>query len=73
MSGDERPVLRVVSGSPTAEELAVVTALVVAASAASGDEPPVHRGRRGRWNDPAAAHRRPLLPGPNGWRAAGFG
>jgi hypothetical protein len=66
-------VLRVVSGSPTAEELAVLAALVAAASAGGGDEPAADRGRRGRWNDPAAAHRRPLLPGPNGWRAAGFG
>ena len=24
----------------------------------------------GGWSDPAAMHRRPLLPGPNGWRAA---
>jgi hypothetical protein len=72
MSGEEtaRPVLRVVSGSPTAEELAVLTAVVAAAAAAGDEGAAPERNRRGSWSDPAAAHRRPLLPGPNGWRAA---
>jgi len=71
MSGDEHPVLRVVSGSPTEEELAVLTAIV--AAAANVDEAPApNRDRRGRWSDPAAAHRRPLLPGSNGWRATAW-
>ncbi|MGN6606215.1 MAG: acyl-CoA carboxylase subunit epsilon [Jatrophihabitans sp.] len=64
----ERPVLRIVSGSPTPEELAVLTALVTAAGAggvAAAPEAP----RRGRWNDPARGTRRPLLPGPGAWRA----
>ena len=72
MSEVERPVLRVVSGSPTEEELAVLTALVAAASSADGAAPARDRDRRGRWADPAAAHRRPLLPGSNGWRAAAW-
>jgi hypothetical protein len=67
-----RPVLRVVSGSPTAEELAVVTALVTAAAGGGDDAAPAPRGRRGGWNDPARQHRRPLIPGPNGWRAAAW-
>jgi hypothetical protein len=65
----ERPVLRVVSGSPTAEELAVVAAIV--ANAGAAEPPRVERGRRGGWNDPAAVHRRPLIPGPNAWRSSG--
>jgi hypothetical protein len=64
----EPPALRIVRGTPTPEELAVVTAVVAAASAAGGadraDEP-----RRGRWNDPAACHRRPWRTGPGAWRA----
>jgi hypothetical protein len=72
MSTAERPVLRVVSGSPTAEELAVLTAIVAAASNADADAPAPSRDRRGRWADPAAAHRRPLLAGPNGWRATAW-
>jgi len=63
-----RPVLRVVSGSPTPEELAVLTALVAAAG--DGGEEPAPRVRRGGWNDPSALHRRQLLPGPNGWRSS---
>lgn len=66
------PALRVVSGSPTPEELAVVTALV--AAAAGRGEPPASTGGhvRGGWSDPAARHRRPLIPGPNAWRASGW-
>jgi hypothetical protein len=65
-----RPALRIVSGSPTPEELAAVTAVVTAASAV--DDAPVERVRRGGWSDPAATHRPALLPGPNGWRASAW-
>ncbi len=62
-----RPVLRVVSGDPTPEELAVVTAVVTAAAGArSGPE----RRNRGRWNDPFDAHRGPWLVGPGAWRSS---
>jgi hypothetical protein len=63
-----RPALRVVSGSPTADELAVLTAVLAAAS--GGEPEPRPRVRRGAWNDPARQHGRPLTPGPNGWRSA---
>jgi hypothetical protein len=66
----ERPSLRVISGSPTPEELAVLTAVVTAA--AGGAAAPVERVRRGGWNDPTAQHRRPLIPGPNAWRASAW-
>jgi hypothetical protein len=64
----QRPLLRVVRGEPTAEELAALTVVVAALSQ--------RRARRravpvGRWADPADAHRRPLHPGPGGWRASG--
>jgi Acyl-CoA carboxylase epsilon subunit len=68
----ERPTLRLVSGSPTAEELAVLTAVVTAVAAGADETPDEERNRRGRWSDPAAMHRRPLLQGPNGWRAAAW-
>ncbi len=45
----------------------MLTALVTVASGADETEPVPQRGR---WNDPAAMHRRPWLPGPGGWRAA---
>ena len=72
MSDDARPVLRVVSGSPTAAELAVLTAVMAAASGTAAQPAADARKRRGNWADPAAAHRRPLLSGPNGWRAAAW-
>jgi Acyl-CoA carboxylase epsilon subunit len=64
-----RPLLRVVRGEPTDEELAALTAVV--AALASG-----RRRRRtatpvGAWASYADAHRRPLQPGPGGWRASG--
>lgn len=67
-TNDTPPRLTVVSGAPTPEELAALAAVMSVAAA----EPsaPVERIRRGGWNDPAHGHRRPLLPGPNGWRAA---
>ena len=65
---DEKPTLRVVRGEPSAEELAVLTA-VMTATAAGADEPAAPL--RGRWNDPAHAHRRALQPGPGAWRSSG--
>jgi hypothetical protein len=64
----DQPMLRVVRGEPSAEELAALT-LVVAALAQ-------RRQRRrgvpvGGWPDNGARHRRPLRPGPGGWRATG--
>jgi hypothetical protein len=61
--------LRIVRGEPTPEELAALTAIVTAAGADSesaADEAP----RRGRWNDPAYAHRQLWPTGPGAWRAA---
>ena len=66
---DGRPSLRVVSGSPTPEELAVVTAILAAAAASGPGEAPRPRTDRGGWSDPAHRLRQPLLPGPNAWRA----
>ena len=63
------PLLRVVRGEPTAEELAALTVVVAALSQ--------HRPSRrrptpvGAWASRADAVRRPLQPGPGGWRAAG--
>ncbi|SHH61405.1 Acyl-CoA carboxylase epsilon subunit [Jatrophihabitans endophyticus] len=63
-----RPPLRIVRGEPTAEEIAVLTAVV--AVAGGGDDAPRSRERRGNWSDPGMLARRTLRPGPNGWRAA---
>jgi len=61
------PLLRVVRGAPTDEELAVLVA-VVAARAAAVDEPA--RTVRPLWGRPVL--RPTLTPGPGAWRASGL-
>ncbi|MGZ4638749.1 MAG: acyl-CoA carboxylase epsilon subunit, partial [Actinomycetes bacterium] len=60
-----RPVLRVVAGDPTAEELAALVAVVAARGAGRADPAPRPRSA---WNDPARLVRRPIAAGPAGWR-----
>jgi hypothetical protein len=65
------PMLSVVSGHPSAEELAALTAVVAAklaarqraAAALAAAGPP-----RSAWLDRAALTRAPLRPGPDAWR-----
>jgi hypothetical protein len=69
VSEEPRPLLRIVKGAPSAEELAALTVVVAALSqrrAARRRPTPV-----GAWASFADAHRRPLQAGPGGWRAAG--
>ena len=69
MTGSEsvepaRPLLRVVRGEPTPEELAALVT-VVAARASGGTEPePV---RSSAWADRSVSLRQPLQPGPGAW------
>jgi len=64
------PLLQVVSGDPTPDELAALVAVVTArrgpANAARRDAPRL----RSRWGDPASRHRQPLRIGPGRWRAS---
>jgi len=68
VSEETRPLLTVVKGKPTAEELAALTVVVATLSQRRS-----HRRRMpvGAWASYADGHRRPLRPGPGGWRAAG--
>lgn len=68
MTGD-RPLLTVVRGEPTPEQLAALIA-VVSALSGGGDEP-VPRPVSG-WTSRAALLRRPLPSGPGAWRASGL-
>jgi hypothetical protein len=61
-----RPVLRVVRGDPTPEELAALLAVVAARSAAPARPDRV----RSPWVDRGRHLRRPLSPGPGAWRAS---
>lgn len=64
----ERPLLRVVSGNPTAEELAALTAVVAALAAAKPRRRPTPVGA---WASSADSLRQYLRPGPGAWRSVG--
>ncbi len=62
---DATPVLRVVRGEPSAEEL---TALVVVVFAQT--EPRAQRRSAPGWADRSRLLRRPVRPGPGAWRVS---
>jgi hypothetical protein len=69
----ERPLLRIVRGTPDDEELAALTAVVAGIAAAGGrGSTPVAEQPKSRWADRAALVRQPLPSGPGAWRASGF-
>ncbi len=62
------PLLRVVKGGPTAEELAALVAVV---ASLAGPAAPAAR-RTPVWNAPARLQRRVLRHGPGAWRSSGL-
>jgi hypothetical protein len=64
MSEPVRPLLRVVRGEPSPEELAALVA-VLGARAGGADRPPALP--RSAWSDPARLVRRSLPHGPGQW------
>ncbi|MDQ4084388.1 MAG: acyl-CoA carboxylase subunit epsilon [Actinomycetota bacterium] len=67
----QRPVLRVVRGEATEEEVAALIAVLSArAAAATAAERPAPR--RSEWAGHERRMRRPVHPSPNGWRASAF-
>jgi hypothetical protein len=65
----QRPLLRVVRGDATPEELAALVA-VVAALGSGGGEPP--RPPTPEWSAHHRKMRRSLPHGPGGWRSSGL-
>lgn len=63
-----RPVLRIVRGDPSPEEVAALTAVLAAASGGGGAAP--EAGPRSVWSERESLVRRPLSPGPGAWRAS---
>jgi hypothetical protein len=66
-SGDDRPILRVVRGNATPEEIAALVAVLLARSA-DAEAPGPARSVSGSWADRSGQIRRPLSPGPGAWR-----
>ncbi|TDP93654.1 acyl-CoA carboxylase subunit epsilon [Labedaea rhizosphaerae] len=66
MSG-EKPVLRVVRGTPDDLELAALTAVVASLRT---PEPETEQAPPSRWADKASLMRHPLPKGPGAWRAS---
>jgi hypothetical protein len=65
---EDRPLLHVVKGEPTAEEIAALTVVVAAMSQRRERRRPTPVGA---WASYADGHRRPAQSGPGGWRASG--
>ncbi len=69
----EHPLFSVMSGHPSAEELAALTAIVAAKlaarqRAAGAQAAAAARPARSAWLDRAALTRAPRRPGPGAWR-----
>ena len=62
----EQPLLKVVKGDPTPEEVA---ALITVISSLTTDEVPPKR-RTPEWSAPHRLVRAHCAPGPNGWRSS---
>jgi hypothetical protein len=66
-----RPVLRIVRGDPSPEELAALTAVLAVASGGSG-APEEDPAPASAWTERESLVRRPLTPGPHAWRMSGW-
>jgi Acyl-CoA carboxylase epsilon subunit len=66
-AAERRPILKVVKGDATPEEIAALVA-VVAALGSAGDEPPARRTPE--WSAHRRGLRRSLPHGPGGWRSS---
>ncbi|MBZ5740885.1 acyl-CoA carboxylase subunit epsilon [Nocardioides mangrovi] len=65
---EQQPVLRVVKGDATPEEIAAIVAVVASLQA----PPAAPKRRRPAWSAPERGVRRALAHGPGGWRASGL-
>ena len=64
---DDRPLLRVVRGDATPEEIAALVAVLLTRSA-EPEAPGPTRSVQNNWSDRSRLLRRPLSPGPGAWR-----
>jgi hypothetical protein len=69
-----KPILRIVKGDLTAEELAALVAVVAARNAAAANAAARTKPRaRSEWGHPAHLVRQPHRVGPGQWRRSTFG
>jgi hypothetical protein len=66
-AGDDQPILRVVRGDATPEEIAALVAVLLARSADAEASGPA-RSVTGSWSDRSGQLGRPPSPGPGAWR-----
>jgi hypothetical protein len=65
----ERPVLRVIRGDATLEEVAALVAVLMARAAESSSPTAQPRpARRSAWSDRSRQLRAPIRPAPGAWR-----
>jgi hypothetical protein len=69
-SSAETPLLRIVKGDPTPDEVAALVAVVSALAGAPGEQKPK---RRAEWSARHRLVRRTLHHGPGAWRSSGLG
>lgn len=67
MSDDNEPVLRVVRGNPTDDELAALVTVLAAAARGDDTAPPP---RASTWSAYWSSHRAPVTPGVGAWQAS---
>jgi Acyl-CoA carboxylase epsilon subunit len=65
-----RPLLRVVRGDATPDEIAALAAVLLAGRAAQGEAPRPRRSVKNSWSDRSRQLRRPLYPAPGAWRGS---
>ena len=70
MDDGDRPLLTVIRGDASAEEIAALTAVLAAMSGRSAAAPR-QPAPAGGWASRAAMLRKPLAHGPGAWRASG--
>ncbi|MFP5335970.1 MAG: acyl-CoA carboxylase subunit epsilon [Actinomycetes bacterium] len=68
-SDDTRPVLRIVRGDATAEEIAALVTVLAATSGGQSGETPAAASA---WSDRAALTRGVLPHGPHAWRSSAW-
>ncbi len=66
------PLLRVVRGDATPEEIAALVAVLATRGGGESDAPARPRSVKNTWSDRSRSLRRPLSPGPGAWQASGL-